>query len=887
MKALSLYITITIIMIVMVSSISTAQFAGGDGTPENPYQIETVEQLQAMKDHLDKHFILMNDIDASATVEWNGGEGFEPVGEFALGDSTREFRGSLSGNDFVIRGLTINRPFQNQVGLIGYLSGSGNITDLGLENVNITGRFGVGALVGHSRTTGTISDCFAGGTITGQRDIGGLVGGNLSIGKIENSYTIGTVNGRDYQFGGLVGINFGTIINSYSSCAVSGLKRFDSISGRNVGGLAGFNSGVIQNCYAVGNIEAYDEIGGLIGYNSGYDSTAIIQYSYAVGSIYAHGTDVGGLVGVNDGAAVLNSFWNVETTGRQESAGGNGKSMAEMLVTDTFMDWDFSEEGTWMIYEGITYPYHRWQGEAGNHNVHPPQQLIVDPGNQRAVLSWQMPIANIHTGYIVYRNGDRITIDSLITSENYTDEGLENHALYEYTVTAVYALNDHPLESLPSNSVTTVPYTEFAGGNGSESEPYLIETAEQLYNIRFDLSAHYKLLAEIDLGVQPWNLGDGWMPIGEIEDPFTGSLNGNGYKITGLRIVREDDDYIGLFGSLYGGGTLHRVILTDVFIVGGNDVGGLVGYASFYSRLDSCHVNGSVTGNNGTGGLVGSNWGLITRSSSESIVTGYRSVGGLIGNQNASGLVEQSYFKGSVNGDRSVGGLVGAVYGFGGGDMIRDCYAIADIEATDFLGGVLGWNDSGTLVKNYFAGTIDGSVDIGGLVGGGNGQIGVTSSYWNTQVSGQVNSRGGVGLSTNQMIRRAAYIDWDFDDVWAIVEGTTYPYLRDNMQEPPPAPVITYVNDLTGIPTEYSLFQNYPNPFNPSTVIRFGLPEDADVRLVVYDMLGRQVAVPVGERKHAGYHEIGFDAGQLAGGMYVYRLRAGEKVFTKKMLLIK
>jgi hypothetical protein len=58
-----------------------SQFAGGDGTPENPYQIETVEQLQAMNDHLDKHFILMNDIDASATAEWNDGAGFEPIGE--------------------------------------------------------------------------------------------------------------------------------------------------------------------------------------------------------------------------------------------------------------------------------------------------------------------------------------------------------------------------------------------------------------------------------------------------------------------------------------------------------------------------------------------------------------------------------------------------------------------------------------------------------------------------------------------------------------------------------------------------------------------------------------------------------------------------------------
>ncbi|GEM_PF-2447143 len=92
---------------------------------------------------------------------------------------------------------------------------------------------------------------------------------------------------------------------------------------------------------------------------------------------------------------------------------------------------------------------------------------------------------------------------------------------------------------------------------------------------------------------------------------------------------------------------------------------------------------------------------------------------------------------------------------------------------------------------------------------------------------------------------------------------------------------------LSDVPTEFSLWQNYPNPFNPSTQIRFDLPESAHVRLDVYNSLGQRVATLVNETKSAGSHEIGFDAGSLSSGHYLYRLEAGSEVFTRTMTLIK
>jgi hypothetical protein len=88
-------------------------------------------------------------------------------------------------------------------------------------------------------------------------------------------------------------------------------------------------------------------------------------------------------------------------------------------------------------------------------------------------------------------------------------------------------------------------------------------------------------------------------------------------------------------------------------------------------------------------------------------------------------------------------------------------------------------------------------------------------------------------------------------------------------------------------PNEVSLSQNFPNPFNPSTIIRFELPEAIDVRLEVYDMLGRRVAQLVNERMIAGTHDVHFDASSLASGVYMYRLQTGGKVMNRQMILIK
>jgi hypothetical protein len=87
--------------------------------------------------------------------------------------------------------------------------------------------------------------------------------------------------------------------------------------------------------------------------------------------------------------------------------------------------------------------------------------------------------------------------------------------------------------------------------------------------------------------------------------------------------------------------------------------------------------------------------------------------------------------------------------------------------------------------------------------------------------------------------------------------------------------------------SDFNLEHNYPNPFNPSTSIKFSVPSSEFVTLKVYDVLGNEITTLVNEQKAPGTYEVRFDAGNLASGMYVYKLQAGSFIQTRKLMLMK
>jgi len=269
----------------------------GTGTASDPYRIATGEELDTVRNYLgsDLYFKLTADIDLSGY-----GQGWLPIG----GPSGR-FQGHMDGNGRKITGLTINRPNDNYSGLFGYVDYDASISNMVLENVNVTGKQYVGGLVGR-----------------------------IDGGEISNSYVSGSVTGTSATVGGLIGYNYyGTVSNSFAKANVTG-------SSTNVGGLVGTNFGEIDYGYAAGNVTGTgNNVGGLIGTNSG-----TISYGYAAGSVTGSGATVGGLIGNNSSGTINYSFYDSDTTGQSDTGKGIGRSTAEMKTQSAYADsnWDFA-----------------------------------------------------------------------------------------------------------------------------------------------------------------------------------------------------------------------------------------------------------------------------------------------------------------------------------------------------------------------------------------------------------------------------------------------------------------------------------------------------------------------------------------------------------------
>jgi len=228
-----------------------------------------------------------------------------------IGNDANNFTGVFDGNDHIIRNADVNMPGSNYVGLFGYLGWDGQIKNLAVEDISVFGRDYVGGLVG--RNYSTIVNCYSSGMVSGSRYyVGGLVGRNAR-GTISDCHSTASVSGGE-ALGGLVGYAYGdTIINCSASGSVSGAGS--------VGGLVGSNErSTISNCHSTGSVSGTGSyIGGLVGF-----SGSAISDCYSTGSV---GGDryVGGLVGANgdcmSGAHIPGSIHNSYSTGSVTGTG--------------------------------------------------------------------------------------------------------------------------------------------------------------------------------------------------------------------------------------------------------------------------------------------------------------------------------------------------------------------------------------------------------------------------------------------------------------------------------------------------------------------------------------------------------------------------------------
>jgi len=335
-KKLGMFVLWIILSMNIVAQTWPPAGINGNGlTDSTAWEITTPEQLAVLSYYtnatnitIGKYFKLMNDIDLSG---YSSGTGWMPIG------SSSPFKGHFNGNGHVVRNLTINRP-SDFVGLFRTATSDASIKNLGVENCNVTGRYQVGGLVGQI-TWGTISNCYVTGSVSGI-SAGGLVD-DCEYSTITNCYTNVNVSAEN-NAGGLVNWNFYSVI---TDCFSTG-----NVSGRvNVGGLAGFNSGdydsfvsIITNCYATGNVSAQAgttipavNVGGLVGKNS---ESAIIRNCYATGDVNVTGTSkrIGGLVGANESATIINSYAIGNVTGEEAIGGLSGNNMGSSTIKNCY-----------------------------------------------------------------------------------------------------------------------------------------------------------------------------------------------------------------------------------------------------------------------------------------------------------------------------------------------------------------------------------------------------------------------------------------------------------------------------------------------------------------------------------------------------------------------
>ncbi len=189
----------------------------GQGTMENPYVISLLNHLLWLSEspgEWDKYFIQTNDIQAASTQDWNGGQGFSPIGS-----DIEPFEGKYDGQGHIIDSLYINRSIM-RCGFFGNLKNA-DVSNLGITNADVSGSIATGIMAGYS-SAAKYNNCFVTGKVSGANFTGGFVGGHYHNSTIENAYAEVDVTGSGSEAGGFAGRNGSTIKHAYSLGSVTG-----------------------------------------------------------------------------------------------------------------------------------------------------------------------------------------------------------------------------------------------------------------------------------------------------------------------------------------------------------------------------------------------------------------------------------------------------------------------------------------------------------------------------------------------------------------------------------------------------------------------------------------------------------------------------------------
>lgn len=495
----------------MLLAMSTSLMADGTEPTGNPRQVTTLDHLLWISTNSSSwgdDYIQTADIDATGTSSWDSGAGFSPIG-----NGSTMFTGSYDGQGHTIAGLFINRSSLSFVGLFGYING-GDISNVGVINVNITGNISVGGLVG-KLSGSTLSHSYATGSVSGNEYVGGLAGTNYSMSNISNSYSRSAVNGGS-KAGGLVGYNIGAeIINSYSTGAVSGDSYVGGLIGRVVEAYADW---CFWDTMTSGQTSSADGIGKTTAEMQ--NACTFLSATWDFADETENGSDDDWSINSSDNSGYPALVWqgfanslpacvpesqstniifsNVAFDGMQiDWTNGNGVGRAVFVkATDT---------GEAAAVDETTYT----------------ANTAFGTGTQIGTTGW----------YCVYNGtGTTVTVTGLSASTAYRAHVVEYNgsAGSEVYLTAAGTEN-------PANQTTAVLL--FSGGSGTELAPYQIANLDDLQYLSehsgyWGTGIYFIQTADIDATeTSDWNNDAGFSPIGSSAIKFTGEYNGGNFTI--------------------------------------------------------------------------------------------------------------------------------------------------------------------------------------------------------------------------------------------------------------------------------------------------------------------------------------------------------------------
>ncbi len=303
----------------------------------------------------------------------------------------------------------------------------------------------------------------------------------------------------------------------------------------------------------------------------------------------------------------------------------------------------------------------------------------------------------------------------------------------------------------------TIADTAFAGGSGTEDDPYQIATLAQL-RLLSDSSKYWSnsfiLTADINASdTKTWNYEAGFIGIGGSTPYFTGNFNGDFHVIDSLFCDSVKIEYNGLFRYVIGS-TIKNVGLTNCDMTMDDLSGALVGVALDFTVIENCYSTGEINGN------------------------GANRLGGLIGYLNNSYLYS-SYSTadvGSTGSSDNIAGLIGIIEGC---SIVENCYATGNISSQDYCSGLFGkvQTDAASIKNCYFSGTSDKSI----IMYSNKGSELAGIYYDSTREIGS--SSVAKGLTSDMFALDSNFVDWDFNGTWHIdsiseIDTVVRPYLR-------------------------------------------------------------------------------------------------------------